>query len=442
MHAAGTGAVVRSVLDYNGIASCSSLDCAKQNGYAFVDAARAAAPGDIVLFDQGQTFFFLPPPEEESVLTNLQSLTLDIGGTLVLHDDFTAWPMSSEKVYVNAIDIRNSSRILITGSGQIDGQGETWWVAFGNGEIPRERPTMIYFEGVSDSTIERVSLFNAPRFNIYGADVERFTVRYMTIWVNVSLQHDIMKDIQAAAAGDLGHQAFPFNTDGVDFKGRDIHVHDLSVSNYDDVIAVKPSDTRLSIQCTENVLVERISILGGVGLSIGSVPPSIYVRCIRNVTFRDSTAKDPIKLIHIKSESEPADEPDATTVRSALIESIVYSNITATGSVMWPIYLGPQQQNEPDGTGEGWFDVPIDDRVTIRNISFLDVTVTGNHVKAGLIRCNSSNPCLGISFDNVRIQGGMSEMSGGFICDERHAAFGTYDRDTSPSPSKCLGVPR
>ena len=119
-------------------------------------------------------------------------------------------------------------------------------------------------------------------------------------------------------------------------------------------MAVKPS--RLSnlpledrnMNCSQDILVEEINLFRGVGLSIGSVS-STKDNCVRNILFRNIHAKQPIKLIYIKTGSlNDASEPQA------LIENITYSNITATSALMYPIYIGPQQQKEPDGTGDGF----------------------------------------------------------------------------------------
>ena len=37
--------------------------------------------------------------------------------------------------------------------------------------------------------------------------------------------------------------------------------------------------------CTENVVVRNTHVAFGVGMSIGSVPPSTNGNCVRNVTF-------------------------------------------------------------------------------------------------------------------------------------------------------------
>ena len=77
------------------------------------------------------------------------------------------------------------------------------------------------------------------------------------------------------------------NTDGIDPRGVDFHIHDVTISNDDDSIAVKPQGRQsLSGDCTRNLLIEN-AVLTGFGASIGSVPPHADVNCVRNVTFRN-----------------------------------------------------------------------------------------------------------------------------------------------------------
>ena len=231
---------------------------------------------------------------------------------------------------------------------------------------------------------------------------------------------------------------FPFNTDGIDVIGQDIHLYHLNISNYDDSIAVKPSRvTNLPLEnrtmnCSQDILVEEINLFRGVGLSIGSVS-STKDNCVRNVLFRNIQAKQPIKLIYIKTGSlDDASNPQA------LIENITYSNITATNSLMYPIYIGPQQQKEPDGTGDGfWPDTnPF---VTIRNISILDITVDKSFSYPGVIRCNISNPCTNLIFKNVSIKykkNRIGHKKNKYICSEKGSIRGTFQSST-PSLDKC-----
>lgn len=49
-----------------------------------------------------------------------------------------------------------------------------------------------------------------------------------------------------------------------------MHIYNLTVQNFDDVVVPKPSHDD---DCTRNILVENVEVRLGVGMSIGSVPP-------------------------------------------------------------------------------------------------------------------------------------------------------------------------
>ena len=64
------------------------------------------------------------------------------------------------------------------------------------------------------------------------------------------------------------------------------------------------------------MLIERVNVTYGVGMTIGSVPPNDGVNCVRNVTFRDVDFNLPFKAIYIKT--NPGDSG------SGIIENITY----------------------------------------------------------------------------------------------------------------------
>ena len=83
--------------------------------------------------------------------------------------------------------------------------------------------------------------------------------------------------------------------------GRNIHIRNCNIENFDDAVAVKPLNGNNKIaQCSENVLVENVYIKYGLGASIGSVPPNAAVNCVRNVTFRNIQFESPVKAIYVK----------------------------------------------------------------------------------------------------------------------------------------------
>lgn len=49
------------------------------------------------------------------------------------------------------------------------------------------------------------------------------------------------------------------------------------------------------------MLVENATVVLGVGMSIGSVPPNLGCNCIRNITFRNVHIARAIKGIYVKT---------------------------------------------------------------------------------------------------------------------------------------------
>ena len=77
----------------------------------------------------------------------------------------------------------------------------------------------------------------------------------------------------------------------------------------------------------------------------------------------------------------------------------MYRNLFIKGvTKLWPIYIGPQQQKEPDGSGDGcflnWYDCPTQPRVTISDIKLINITSEDDSLtNIGVLRCNVTNPC-------------------------------------------------
>lgn len=95
---------------------------------------------------------------------------------------------------------------------------------------------------------------------------------------------------------------YAFNTDGIDPHGSNMIIRNLTVLNYDDVVVPKPGHRGDKFgDCTENMLVEDIRVKLGVGMSVGSVPPSLNHACIRNITFKNVFFDHPFKAIYVKT---------------------------------------------------------------------------------------------------------------------------------------------
>ena len=169
------------------------------------------------------------------------------------------------------VHIIDSTNIHFTGNGTIDGQGFNWWLALLENKVGHTgRPNLIEFSNVTNSTIEHIKTLNSPRFNYHLYEVKNLTCRYLDIRADVWKMIDLAKKFNWFD-WKLNVPMFPFNTDGIDPAGEDIHIHDCYIENYDDAIAVKPLNSNDKYPCSKNVLVEDIKVKFGVGMSIGSI---------------------------------------------------------------------------------------------------------------------------------------------------------------------------
>lgn len=259
-----------------------------------------------------------------------------------------------------------------------------------------KRPHMFGVNGTSGLEISYLTFLDSPQFHLYLTDVENVHVHHVNITVDIDAQQNITKNLQ-----ELKLSIFPLNTDGVDPSGRNILIENSFIQNFDDAVAVKPSNSRSKYSnCTEAVLIRNVTIRYSVGATIGSVSPSIHENCIRNVTFEEVSFHEALKAVYIKS--NPGD------VGTGLIENIMYSNINVVSSVWYPIWIGPQQQKQPGSAGKGCsFTFPLKGSkcqphplVTIRNITLRDCNFSGGTTLPGVILGNATNP-ISVSFENV-----------------------------------------
>ncbi len=106
----------------------------------------------------------------------------------------------------------------------------------------------------------------------------------------------------------------------------------------------------------------------------------------------------PFKGIYVKT--NPGNNGDG------IIDNILYENITMHEPIWWALYLGPQQQKQPDGGGPGCMLYPFDPRgtcqtqprINITNIKMKDVTIRKSVLFPIVMRCNETNPCKNIVF--------------------------------------------
>ena len=126
----------------------------------------------------------------------------------------------------------------------------------------------------------------------------------------------------------------------------------------------------------------------------------------------------PLKGIYVKT--NPGNEGDG------VIADIIYENVTMVKPVWWAVYLGPQQQKQPDGGGPGCMLYPFDPkgtcgtqpRINITNVVLRNVNIEKSLLFPFIFRCNKTNPCRGITLDNVHAhKWRIGKKDKGYVCE-------------------------
>lgn len=364
--------------EYGAIANENTLNATKIN----TNILQQYSLSNTTVYIPNQTYYIYP-----FIIVNQSNVIINITGTLVAYYDINHWPYH-QHYYNDLIQFENCDNIYITGSGSIDGQGYNWWKHEIHNQLNYTRPNLLTIYTSNYIIIEYMTFLNSPQYHVILNDVYNATIRYNTIFVQPN-QKKLKEWIPT----------FPLNTDGIDVSGRFIHIHDCTIQNFDDAIAVKSLNNQNINNCSEHILIEYITVTFGVGLSIGSVSPNTYTNCVKNVTFQYAQLHYPIKSIYVKT--NPGNKGNG------IISDIYYKHFIIHSPTWYNIYIGPQQEKEPNGYGAGcmiypWESCPTQPRITISNIFLTNITTyNGLFELSTIVRCNESNPCDTIVFSNV-----------------------------------------
>eukprot|EP01047_Picozoa_sp_COSAG01_P064439 COSAG01_NODE_8526_length_2752_cov_29.698455_2_plen_476_part_00 len=271
------------------------------------------------------------------IAENLRDVTVQFDGTLVYAFEDTVaaaeeyirtWPRStaargikSGKV-LECMHFHNFSGVRFTSSGvgTFEGRGQKWWGIPGIGYLTREenRPRLINIESGSEGIVfENLYLHESPYWtlnaHVSGMEISNVRRLFLSFFLSFCFDQCIPSwpcaYVRAAPPEVCGrarqHQQVhinnrrtnadghgvidetAFNTDGFDVSGDNVWIHDCSIWNQDDCIAVKDG--------SNDMLFERIEA-SGIGLTIGSIGGSRN----NNITFRDCHMHETGKGIYMK----------------------------------------------------------------------------------------------------------------------------------------------
>jgi len=403
--------IINFETDVGAIPDDTSLATAWTNGGLMNTTLGNLTSGDVFLIPN-KTFSLMGGIQAQG----LNSVTIQIDGTLSYSDDIKAWPRNGQGNVLECMSLQNIQNVTFTSSGigLINGNGEKWWGFPGIGYLIRQenRPRLFSIGNSSQLLVENLIFKNSPYWTFWVYDVDGLEVRFT--------------DIDARRTSYDGHDLIDltaFNTDGFDVTGKNVWIHDCSVWNQDDCFCVKDG--------SENMLFERINA-SGLGLTIGSISGSV----VRNITFRDVYMSNTFKGIYMKFRS--GDSP-------GLIADILYENIYIESPEQWPIWIGPAQQADSTDICKGdpcslcWPIIPeaicwLPAAGSYQNITLRNITIS-NPKRVGVIMANETNPMNNVTFDGVRVVN-MSKNASDydyFRCE--NVVNGVATGDTWPVPS-------
>lgn len=293
------------------------------------------------------------------LIENVSNVTFQVDGYVMCSADHINWPnhtdwhMERQQHYMESEpeghkrlrgsdygpvisfwEIHDSEGLHFTGTGTVDGQGYWWWMRdylvlnYGN------RPHLLRMNRVRNVEIDTIKWVNSPMYHLFLIDIDNFYIHDFEIFVDVFEQKKLAKQFNKYDY-KLDIPTFPLNTDGIDPAGTNVHIRNVTITNFDDAVAVKPANGGYQVAtCSQNILVENCKVVYGVGMTIGSVPPNTNHACVKDVTFRNISFDTPIKAVYVKT--NPGNEG------SGEITNILYEDLTITMPIWWGIYIGPQ----------------------------------------------------------------------------------------------------
>ena len=418
----------------------NSTEVAQSNAQLLTSAIQATR--DTVTIPPGD--WFVQGPLSFDSISNRK---ISLMGNLTFLPNIDTYPFENG-FYPDLFSFNNSHYITMEGPGALDGSGFEWWkeslMGFAGQSLLKrdERPKLLTFRLSTNLVINDLVMVNSPFWHLNLDDVANVTINNLVVDVDTERQHSALPSnlisypkrpfsLYRWGLDQLlsNIPLFPLNTDGIDPAGINITIRNFTYRGYDDAIAVKPQSLRsIYSRCTSDLLLDGANVTFSTGMAIGSVSTRPWRNCIDKVTIRNVEMVNPLKGIYVKSNPK-SDKPG-----SGQISNILFENFKVTGSIWWPIYIGPQQQYQPDASGPGCMNYPLEDCETnsemeMTNITLRNIAMTRTIFPyAGLIRANASSPIIGLVLDRVNVEGNLASIFG-FISE---FAMG-ITRDVSPS---------
>ncbi|CAM3537483.1 glycoside hydrolase family 28 protein [Marinicrinis lubricantis] len=285
------------------------------------------------------------------------------------------WEGVKREVHASCIYGEGLENVSVTGSGQLEGNGQTWWDKQRNRpeELHYPRPKLISFDSCRRVTLRDLTLTNSPSWTVNPILCQDVTVE------NVSI---------------LNPADSP-NTDGINPEScKNVRISNCHIDVGDDCIAIKAGteDTAERVPC-ENITISNCTMVHGHG---GVVIGSEMSGDVRHVVITNCVFQHTDRGIRLKSRRG----------RGGTVEDIRVSNIVMD-NVICPFILNLYYFCGPRGKDKYVWDknpYPVTEETPcFRRIHFNSITARNVHAAAGFLYGLAEQHVSEITFDDIDI---------------------------------------
>ena len=282
-------------------------------------------------------------------------VTIQVDGNLLATTDLSQYKG-------NWIEILRVDNLVITGKGTLDGQGPAVWSknSCAKKYDCKILPNSLVLDYVNNGEVSGITLLNSKFFHM-----------------NVFQCKDMLiKDVTVTAPGDSP------NTDGIHMgDSSGVTIVNTVIGVGDDCISIGPGTSKVNIT--------GVTCGPGHGISIGSLGRYKDEKDVTDINVKDCTLKKTSNGLRIKAYE------DAASVLTA--SKIHYENIKMEDSAN-PIIIDMKYCPNKICTASGA------SKVTVKDVSFKNVTGTSSSPEAVSLLCSDKIPCTGVTMDNVNVE--------------------------------------
>ncbi|KAI5332555.1 hypothetical protein L3X38_022684 [Prunus dulcis] len=361
----GHGQRTFNVLDY-GAAGDGKTDDSKAFLKAWGELCGAAdEPNGVPTLVIPEMKAFLLQPIKFRGPCNSNGVHVQIMGKLVAPKMLDGWTECESDL--DWLQFKDVSNLVVDGSGEIDGQGSSWWTTTNQYDRLSRKlmmnkqnckaPDALHFHGCDNLKLSGLTHLNSARAHIAISGCNNVYVSHLTI----------------TAPEDSP------NTDGIDISNsRNVFIQHSAIGTGDDCIAINGGCSDLNIA--------NIACGPGHGISVGSLGANGALETVQNVYVRDSSFSGTTNGARIKTWQGG----------SGYAKNITFEKITLDAAKN-PIIIDQFYCNNDHNCKSQASALLVED------VKYIDFEGTSANEEAIKLDCDQNSGCRNIIMDRIKI---------------------------------------